>query len=160
MMLMYIMSHAPCRFSIASVPAIHSCALDLKSTISSPRISILNPQLTTLRHILRKKARPLMHELFLTAAVVDDDCQLALQILQGYCAMPPTPLLRRRLYWNGPLVNNRGLDVASLMPQGPRARFWVGLHEQLVRQAYTVLLLYDVKREEFPKADTPADEKV
>jgi mediator of RNA polymerase II transcription subunit 18 len=100
-----------------------------------------------------------MHELFLTAAIGDEDRQRALQILQGYCAMPPTPLLRRRLYWNGPLVNNRGLDLASLVSQGPRARFWVGLHEQLVRQAYTVLLLYDVKRGQFPKLEALAEEK-
>lgn len=101
----------------------------------------------------------IMHELFLTAHISEDDGPRALQILQGYCAMSPTPILRRRLYWNGPLVHNRGLDLASLMPQGQRARFWNSLNEQLIRQAYTILLLYDITQDQFPKSNTPIDEK-
>lgn len=99
-----------------------------------------------------------MHELFLTAHIGEEDCPRALQILQGYCAMSPTPILRRRLYWNGALVHNRGLDQVFITAQGQKARFWSSLHEQLIRQAYTVLLLYDVTRDQFPKVDTPAEE--
>lgn len=100
-----------------------------------------------------------MHELFLTAHIGEEDCPKALQILQGYCAMSPTSILRRRLYWNGPLLHNRGLDPAFIAAQGQRARFWSSLSEQLIRQAYTVLLLYDVTRDQFPKADATAEEK-
>jgi mediator of RNA polymerase II transcription subunit 18 len=101
-----------------------------------------------------------MHELFLTAQIGEEERPRALQILQGYCAMRPTPVLRRRLYWNGPLVHNRGLDPAFVTAQGQRARFWSNLNEQLIRQAYTVLVLYDVTRDQFPKPDTPVDEKL
>ena len=102
-----------------------------------------------------------MHELFLTAHIGDVDRPRALQILQGYCAMSPTPLLRRRLYWNGPLFHNRGLDPAFLMAlaQGQRAQFWRSLHEQLIRQAYIVILLYDITRDQFPRPEVPAEEK-
>lgn len=100
-----------------------------------------------------------MHELFLTAYISDDDRPRALQILQGYCAMSPTPILRRRLYWNGPLIHNRGFDPAFVAAQGQKARFWSNLNDQLIRQAYTVLLIYDVTRDQFPKPDVPAEEK-
>ena len=100
-----------------------------------------------------------MHELFLTAGITEFDRPRTLQILQGYCAMSPVPVLRRRLYWNGPLVNNRGFDAMFLAAQGQKTRLWNTLHEQLIRQAYTVILFYDVDRDQFPKPDTPAEEK-
>jgi mediator of RNA polymerase II transcription subunit 18 len=100
-----------------------------------------------------------MHELFLTAAVTEYDRIRALQILQGYCAMSPVPVLRRRLYFNGSPQHNRGFDPAFIAAQGPKARVWSMLNEQMIRQAYTVVLLYDIDRDQFPKPDTPVEER-
>lgn len=100
-----------------------------------------------------------MHELFLTTTVTDYDRPRALQILQGYCAMSPVAVLRRRLYWNGPLVHNRGFDPALIAAQGQKARLWNALHEQIVRQAYTLILLYDVDREQFAKPGSSTEER-
>jgi mediator of RNA polymerase II transcription subunit 18 len=100
-----------------------------------------------------------MHELFLTAAIGDNDRPKALQILQGYCAMSPTTVLRRRLYWAGPLTHNRGIDSAFIMAQGPKVPSWRALNEQLIRQAYMVTLLYDINRDQFPKPEASAEEK-
>jgi mediator of RNA polymerase II transcription subunit 18, fungi type len=100
-----------------------------------------------------------MHELFLTAHIGNDDLTRSVQILQGYCAMSPTPLLRRRLFWNGPLTHNRGLHPGFLAAQGPKTRLWRSLSEQLIRQAYIVVLLYDITRDQFPKPETPAEEQ-
>jgi mediator of RNA polymerase II transcription subunit 18 len=33
------------------------------------------------------------------------------------------------------------------------------LNEQMIRQAYTVVLLYDIDRDQFPKPDTHAEER-
>ena len=105
------------------------------------------------------KFGPAMHELFLTASLGDDDRPRALQVLQGYCAMKPMEILRRRMFWTGPLARNNGFDPTFIASQGPRTPFWRLLNEQLVRQAYVVTVLYDVEREQFSKPETLPEER-
>jgi hypothetical protein len=94
-----------------------------------------------------------MHEIFLTTSIGDEYCAKATRILQGYCGMSPTPILRRRLILKGP--SNRG-DYRSIQPQfmlnqQQKTRLWQSLNEQLTRQGYCIALLYDIKKDDFPK---------
>ncbi|RFU36181.1 hypothetical protein B7463_g170, partial [Scytalidium lignicola] len=99
-----------------------------------------------------------MHELFLTTYIQPDDKVRALRILQGYCGMNPDLLIRRRLIWQGPRKRNLpGVNPKLLgnlgSPGNPGSQhkmpLWKNLHEQLVRQSYTIALLYDVQRDQF-----------
>jgi mediator of RNA polymerase II transcription subunit 18 len=93
-----------------------------------------------------------MHELFLSAFVGDDDTSRSIRILQGYCAMKPEPVLRRRLLWEGPVARKlSGFDPNFLksQQQQPKFNLWRTLHEQLTRQSYIMQLVFDVDRDEF-----------
>ncbi len=96
-----------------------------------------------------------MHELFLTTHVPDEDLQRALRILQGYCAMSPVNILRRRLTWEGPRTRNpKGIDPGFITKQHQsKIPLWRGLSEQLSRQSYVVNLLYDVERDSFGQVE-------
>ncbi|KAH8821219.1 mediator complex, subunit Med18 [Xylogone sp. PMI_703] len=93
-----------------------------------------------------------MHELFLTTPIPSDDKSRALRILQGYCGMIPDQIIRRRLLWQGPRRRTPlpGINPKLLgnQPQHKMAQ-WKLLHEQLVRQSYTIAVLYDVQRDQF-----------
>lgn len=88
-----------------------------------------------------------MHELFLTSLVTQDDLPRTLKILQGLCAMHPTPLLRRRLFYARPAqVPPCALDAAFLAAQpAPKAPAWKELSDQVKIQSYLLMLMYDVK---------------
>lgn len=101
-----------------------------------------------------------MHELFLTTQVANDDLQRALRILQGYCAMSPVNILRRRMTFEGPRTKNpKGIDPGFITRQPPpKIPQWRGLSEQLARQSYVLTLAYDVDREHFGQASSLSDE--
>lgn len=100
-----------------------------------------------------------MHELFLTAQLSNDDLQRALRILQGYCAMSPVNIVRRRITFEGPRTKNpKGIDPAFIARQSPpKAPLWRGLSEQLTRQSYFLILIYDIDRDQFNQAANGAD---
>lgn len=101
-----------------------------------------------------------MHELFLTTHVGNDDLQRALRILQGYCAMSPGNIVRRRLTFEGPRTRTpKGIDPGFITKQPqPKIPQWRGLSEQLARQSYVLTLVYDVDREQFGQPSTQPDE--
>ena len=101
-----------------------------------------------------------MHELFLTAGIGDDDRPRALQILQGYCAMKPMEILRRRMFWTAPANSRTSFGRTFLANQGPKASIWRTLQEHLKRQTYVVTLLYDVERGQFPKSEALVEERL
>jgi len=78
--------------------------------------------------------------------------------------MSPVPLLRRRLIFKGPLNRKdyKPLEPSFLVNQGPKTRLWQILSEQFTRQAYFVTLVYDFKRDAFPKPgeDQNSEEKI
>ncbi|TAQ86926.1 hypothetical protein B7494_g4760 [Chlorociboria aeruginascens] len=89
-----------------------------------------------------------MHELYLSATVANDDRLRSLKILQGFCAMNPQPLIRRRLFWEG--VRIRGVDQGFILKQlQPKQYLWRQLQEQLSRQSFLVTSIYDVNRDQF-----------
>jgi mediator of RNA polymerase II transcription subunit 18 len=100
-----------------------------------------------------------MHELFLTTQVANDDVQKALRILQGYCAMSPVNILRRRMTFEGPRTKNpKGIDPAFITKQPPpKVPQWRGLSEQLARQSYVLTLVYDVDRDQFGQDSSQSD---
>ena len=108
------------------------------------------------------RTEPAMHELFLTTSIRGEDCSHVTRILQGYCAMKPSPLLRRRLIWGGPTNRNsyKGFAAEFIVSQGSKSAMWRTLSEQIIRQSYFITLLYDIKRDQFPRgSDDDSEEK-
>lgn len=98
-----------------------------------------------------------MHELFLTTTVDNAVITRACQVLQGYCAMSPVTILRRRLVWKAPQPpNNHGINPVLIDRSDPRTQqntpMWKSLNEQLLRQPYVVVLQYEHKKEQFREA--------
>jgi hypothetical protein len=79
----------------------------------------------------------------------------SISILSKYCDMAPKPVLRRRLIWHAPLEGKRGIvQSAPKPPVKSQDIHWKNLNEQLGRQAYVVVLNYDIKKENFSLVDT------
>lgn len=121
----------------------------------------------------KKTPNTTMHELFFCASVEDEDVSRALRILQGYCAMKPVAILRRRSFWEGPRTRNVKYLTGKRDEANKRceeaikrseaswggdesskrevARFaaWRSLFEQLMRQSYVVTLIYEIEKEDF-----------
>jgi hypothetical protein len=94
-----------------------------------------------------------MHELFLIAPIENDALEQTLKILQGYCVMKPIPTIHRRMFFKGPLSNTKPIDPAFIARQdSEKGPLWKSLSEVLARQAYYVTLLYEMEKNEFPKA--------
>ena len=97
-----------------------------------------------------------MHELFLCAEVKADQLQSALSILQGYCAMPPTHLIQRRLIYKGqkrsqgaPPLGMSKERILAHPPNAPQRRFWQEVHHYLNQQAYIITISYNVAFNDF-----------
>jgi mediator of RNA polymerase II transcription subunit 18 len=92
-----------------------------------------------------------MHELFLTTHLADGDVSKATCILQGYCEMPPVPILNRRLIFDVPrAIKFKGIDPVFVSKQPPhKTHLWRALHEQLIRNLFIVTLLYPVTKDQF-----------
>lgn len=67
--------------------------------------------------------------------------------------MSPVPLLRRRLIWKGPANRKdyKSFDAVFIVNQGVKTPYWRSLGEQIIRQAYVITLIYDIKKDQFSK---------
>ncbi|CAG8982427.1 hypothetical protein HYALB_00007106 [Hymenoscyphus albidus] len=112
-------------------------------------------QKPTLKRKREEDATNIMHELFLTATIQNDDIVRMVRILQGYCGMKPQQSLYRRLIWEGPRLRAglKGVDPSIIKRQPPqKIQLWGSLHEQLVRQSYILHVIYELPRESFGKS--------
>lgn len=102
---------------------------------------------------------PKMHELFLSTIVPSSDIVRGVEILQGYCAMSPATITRRRLIWEGKTPKAFDKNFLNRPQPKEKAVQWRNLSEALSRQPYVVTLSYEINPSQFGKTDGDDAEK-
>ncbi|KAI9048710.1 hypothetical protein LZ554_007541 [Drepanopeziza brunnea f. sp. 'monogermtubi'] len=103
-----------------------------------------------------------MHELFVTTHVVNEDLDITLRILQGYCSSYPKHVFTRSLSFQGPLTRAPKPIDPNLIKQQPPQKFvsWKSLSDQLSRQSYILNVSYEIDQDEFGRTEDSGDAQV